>query len=73
MLILIVDDTELLYVLPLSDNSMNAINSKNNAMVKNMKLVFSAMSAYLVSRRIYPRYRQKRYDLKTFFMLLSSV
>ncbi len=50
MLILIVDDTELLYVLPLSDNSMNAINSKNKAMVKNMKLVFSAMSAYLVSK-----------------------
>lgn len=50
MLILIVDDTEILYVLPLSDNSMNAINSKNKAMVKNMKLVFSAMSAYLVSK-----------------------
>ena len=50
MLILIVDDMEILYVLPLSDSSMNAINSKNKAMVKNMKLVFSAMSSYLVSK-----------------------
>ena len=44
MLILVVDDAELLYVLPLSDNSMNAINSKNKAIVKNMKLIFKAMS-----------------------------
>ena len=50
MLILVVDDAELLYVLPLSDNSMNAINSKNKAMVKNMKLIFKAMSAYLAGK-----------------------
>ncbi len=50
MLILVVDDTEILYVLPLSDNSMNAINSKNKAIVKNMKLIFKAMSTYLAGK-----------------------
>ena len=50
MLILVVDDTEILYVLPLSDNGMNAINSKNKAIVKNMKLIFKAMSTYLAGK-----------------------
>lgn len=43
-------NVELLYALLLMDNSMNAINSKNKAIVKNMKLVFKALSAYLTSK-----------------------
>lgn len=50
MLILIVDDSEMLYVLPLSHDSMNAINSKNKATIKNLNIVYKAMSAYLMGK-----------------------
>jgi hypothetical protein len=48
MLLLVVDDAELLYVLPLSDNSVNAINSKNMMMIRNSRLIYRAMSSYVI-------------------------
>lgn len=48
MLILIVDDTEILYILPLSGDDMNAINSRSKSMIESTKMVYKAMCSYLV-------------------------
>jgi sugar-specific transcriptional regulator TrmB len=50
MLIVIADDSDLLYVPPLSGDSLLAINLKNKLLSENMKLGMKAMATYLINK-----------------------
>lgn len=43
MMVLIVDDSEVLYIPPVSEGSINAINTKNKAFLVSMKIEFAAI------------------------------
>lgn len=50
MLIVIADDSDLLYVPPLSGDSLLAINLKNKLLSENMKLGMKAMATYFINK-----------------------
>lgn len=50
MLFVIADDSDLLYVPPLSGDSLIAINLKNKLLSENMKLGMKAMTTYLINK-----------------------
>ncbi len=45
MMMLLVDDSELLFIPPVSKDSISAVNTKNKAMIMIMKIEFMAIQS----------------------------
>jgi len=50
MLIIVTDDSEMLYIPPFFDSNMGAMSSHSKILIENMKIIYKAMGTYFAGR-----------------------